>query len=218
MLLGSRGRRPSRSGFGQRVRSAIDGWFGRSRWRRERGGSSGMLASVPGWVAGVIACGAFAGGYLVHAAVAPGRSAKEAQLSVPDPGQSPTFLESGTLESETHESETTPLAREGFVVAAYPNQKAEVASDKARRLAAWLREHGFDKARAYEYQTGQSAGRSVGAGLWTVFVYYDGAQEAADSRERLLALPEDVPDPMFVHLRKQLQNSGDPWPAPWQIR
>lgn len=198
MLLGSRGRRPSRAGFAHRVRAAIDSWVGRSRWRRERGGSSGMLAAVPGWVAAVVACAAFAGGYLVHAALAPARSANETQLSVKDPGQAPAFLE----------SDTTPLAREGYVVAAYPGQNADAAKDKARRLAGWLQEHGFVKARPYEYPTKQ------GAGLWTVFVYYDGAEEAADCRQRLMALPEDVPDPMFVQLRK----TEDPWPTPWQIR
>jgi hypothetical protein len=81
-LLGSRGRRPSRSGFTRRVRSAIDGWVGRSRWRRD---PKALFGPVPGWVAALAVLLAFAGGYFLRGAVPAAGGGAEPPLNAQAP-------------------------------------------------------------------------------------------------------------------------------------
>jgi hypothetical protein len=206
MLLGSRGRRPSRSGFTQRVRSAYESWVGKNQWRRE---PRKLFGPVPGWAALIGVLAAFGGGYGLRGVLAPvaanaangvaeNGGAASAQLDTrTETGQAPTFLD----------FDTTPLTREGFVVAAYPGQEAGNAKSRAKQLAEWLRQQGFAKAKPYEYPTKEG-------GLWTVFVYYEGEAEAAATQDRLIALPVEVPDAAFVQLRK----TENPWPTPCRIR
>ena len=50
--------------------------------------------------------------------------------------------------------------------------------------------------------------------MWIVAVYFDGADEADSTSDLLRALPQDVPDAMFV----QLRNTEAEWPTPMPIR
>lgn len=195
LLLGSRGRVKSRSGFGRSVRSMIDGWFGRSSWREER--PSKRL--VPGWLALIGVLAAFGGGFwcgdkAAHNATATsGLDAK--------PGKTAGFLD------ESPE----PLAKQFLMAAPYVNVPAAEAKAKAKALAEHLQGAGLAKARSHLYPTAQGQ-------FWVVAVYYDGESEMRATCDRMRKLPADVPDPHFVELRRMQESSEKGWPRSYDVR
>jgi hypothetical protein len=70
-----------------------------------------------------------------------------------------------------------------------------------------LATNGLEKARAYEH-------RSAKGDFWLTVVYYANETEERATRQKLQALPEDVPDASFVYLRK----SEAEWPRPMTIQ
>jgi hypothetical protein len=105
------------------------------------------------------------------------------------------------------EVDTTPLADQALIVAAYPGLKPAEAKASAKALAEYLRSLKF-RAKPYEY----AAEKGV---FWVVAVYFDGDTERIALRERLRTLPAaDVPDAMFVHFR----NVEPEWPVARRIQ
>lgn len=151
---------------------------------------------VPGWLALAVALACFGGGYVVRGYVAP----------VEDGGGA-AGLRAGPRAPGVIAADTEPLASHAFFVAAYQDVPADEAKTRAVELSRWLRDAGLAKARPYEYPT--AAGR-----LWVVVVYYDGDTEYAETEARLRALPQEVPDPIFVGLR----NHESGWPNAFPIR
>jgi len=206
LLLGSRGQYRGRnnSGFTGALRRVVDAvsqitGFGGGRSGRRSESRSSRGTSAGSWIAlgGALAC--FGIGYLV------GHST--AGVVPPGPGNGASSLKadgnSGAAPVQPAmmaESDVRPLANQAFVVAAYEMDAAE-AKARAKSLGAWLRGQNLAKARPFEFPSERGP-------VWVVAVYYDGEAEQAETKDRLAALPADVPDEVFVRLRK------DPkWPV-----
>jgi hypothetical protein len=193
LLLGSRGRVRSRSGVGKFLRSIQESLFGRAPWRPER---APKAMTVPGWLAGIALLAAFAGGFLVGDRFG-GTPGDKSGLQIRT-GESAGFI---------HEADTAPLSSNGFIVALYQGLPAADASVRAKALSSWLRERGLAKARPYESQTAYGP-------VWIVVVYFDGDTEFKATRQRLLELPDAVPDASFTDLRKSY---AEEWPKAKRI-
>jgi hypothetical protein len=198
MLLGSRGKsrsRGSRGGFGSSFFGAIDGLlgrFGRSR-RKDKGQTVPMLVFAIGLMV------AFGGGFLVGDRLGGGsddNNPLNARI-----GQKPNFVK---------EVDTTALEDRAFIVTAYPLTESldeAGARQKASDLAAYLVQHGLPKARPYPWPRGNGV-------IWVTAVYFSGEAEEKASRDRLLNMPNDVPDELFCKLR--IEDSQ--WPTVMKIR
>lgn len=206
LLLGSRGqyRGRSSSGFGGALRRAgefllnLTGFGGPGNQRRSASRSS--RGSTANWIAlgGALAC--FGVGYVVgHSTagtIAPGGGNANASLKADGQGAGPGPVQPAMM----GESDTRPLASQAFVVAAYEMEASE-AKSRAKTLAGWLRGQNLLKARPFEFP-------GKNGPVWIVAVYYDGEAEQTATRERLKLLPEEVPDDVFVSLRKDTK-----WPV-----
>ncbi len=104
--------------------------------------------------------------------------------------------------------DTRAIHNDAFVVSFYPNLPAADAKSKAKDLTDYLRGQGLKKANPYEWPTKDGP-------VWVAAVYFDGAAEKEATRNRLRALPADVPDAVFASLRK---DGGQDWPKWWAIR
>ena len=201
LLLGSRGRYRGRSGSGflHTVRGLLSGLLGGGGRRGETRAS--RASAVPGWLAfaGALLC--FAGGFFVGGQVAAGKSLD------PDRGAAGLQAGGGARPGVIGEVDTKVLASRAFIVSAYPGLESAEAKGKARALSDFLRGQKLLKARPYEYATQKGP-------VWVVAVYFDGDAEQAATRERLLQLPPEVPDEMFLQLRK---TEAD-WPKAMDIR
>jgi hypothetical protein len=198
LLLGSRGRSRSRGsrGFADTVRKFIDKLAGRrgsgrSLRRDDRRGRQ----NVSGWLFLIGLLVAFGGGFVVGGKF--GGPGGPADLSA-NPGRTPGFV---------GEFVTPPLTSDAFIVAAYPGLEPDEAKERGAGLCAWLRDHGLQKARLYEYLT-EKVGR-----VWVVAVYFDGSAEEEATHKRLKALPQDAPDQAFAQSRSQ----DEQWPLPRRI-
>lgn len=214
LLLGSRGqyRGRSGSGFGGALRRVgemalqLTGFGGRGNQRRS-GTRASRGSSTASWIAlaGALAC--FGVGYLVgHSTagtVAPGGGTGAAGLKADGSNGAAAPQQTASPQQPTMMGDTDvrPLASQAFVVAAYELEAAE-AKVRAKALATWLRaQNPALKARPFEFP-GQKGP------VWIVAVYYDGDVEQAKTRDQLKLLPEDVPDDVFVGLRKRTD-----WPV-----
>ncbi len=201
MLLRSRGsgggRRRGKSGLFSTLGHGLVRLLGGSSGRRDPGPKNRGASLVPGWLALAVALACFGGGYVVRGYVAP----------VQQEIGGGAGLKAGPRAPGVIEADTEPLTSRAFFVAAYQEMAADEARSRAMELSRYLRGQGLAKARPYEYPA--AAGR-----LWVVVVYYDGPTEYKATREQLLALPADVPDPIFVGLR----NHESDWPNAFPIR
>ncbi|MEO6594406.1 MAG: hypothetical protein ABIP94_06610 [Planctomycetota bacterium] len=201
MLLGSRsrGRVRSPSGFSKFVRGIADLVVGQSSSRRRDPSRPLRTGLVSRWLAlsGALLC--FVGGFFVGGFWADAKAAeRQSGAGLKAVGTAPGFI---------GEFDANPLSNDLFIVSVYPNTEPEAAKAKAKALSDYLRSKQLAKARPYEYATKNGP-------LWVVAVYYDGEPERLATRDRLVALPDDVPDATFVHLR----NTEAEWPKPWVIR
>jgi hypothetical protein len=192
LLLGSRGRGRSRSGFSKTLRGIWETWFGRSPWRDERPARS-ML--VPAWLAALGVLGAFAGGYFAGGRFG-GPPGDKAGLLAKAP-TTPGFFE-----------EAAPLEDQAFVVAMYPDVPDAEGRAQAKELASWLAARELRKAQPYLLPD-----RNV----WTVAVYFGSDDERLATQGRLSALQE-VPDRSFNDWRAARLNAGKQWPPVRQTR
>lgn len=208
LLLGSRGQYRgrksgfSKSGFLKSLGATVGALFGRaesrSNLRSPRGGSSAPR-HAGGLVLLAVGLIGFVGGFFVRghfAAAATGADTGAAGLQAAP--QAPGLI---------GDEDVGPLAPQAFIVSVYPDATPAEGRQRAQALADWLRDHDLKRARPYEWSTPN--GR-----LWVVAVYFDGDTDQAATAERLQALPADVPDAMFVHLR----NSEGGWPNVYPIR
>lgn len=187
LLLGSRGRARKHGVVGSFLRNLWQSIGGRSPWRSERPARG--LAS--GWVAGIALLSTFVVGYLAGSHFGAASGAGQSELAA-RPRQEPAFL--GEVGPEK-------LSATAFIVSIHDDKRAEDGLSRAQTLTRWLQGRGLAKARPY-------LAPIVGGSAWTVAVYYDGDKEFAATRDRLMALPQDVPDPSFRELRK----SSPEWP------
>ena len=179
MLLGSRSKSRSRGGIGSRFFGFVDGLLGRAGHRhKER-----RQQSVSVWVFAIGLLAAFAGGFVVGDKVA-GKAAGSDPLRAV--GEAPTMI---------NEVDTTPLSNTYFVVSVYPDLPPEEARSKAADLSNYLQQCGLQKARPYLVPLDRGS-------IWVVAVYFEGDSERAATAQLLQTLPEEVPDEMFVRLRK----------------
>jgi hypothetical protein len=199
MLLSSRGsgRARSRSGFLHWVGTGLKGLFGGDS-ATARLTRSPSRSAVPPWLAVGVACIAFVAGYFVGGR---GRTGEPDGSSLRAPGvvgQAPGVI---------GEMDTTPLAQEAFVIAAYPADAPSEAKAKATSLCRYLHARNLQRARPYEWPGAKGT-------FWTVAVYVDSPAEETATRNLLLGLPADVPDEMFVHYRDQETD----WPKKRRIQ
>lgn len=194
LLLGSRGRGRSRSGLSRFVRGLWDSWFARSQWRDERPRS----LQVPGWLAAGALLIAFAAGFLIGGQMGSKTPADAAGLQA----------RRGTTADWIDNYDGRALTRTGFVVAHYLGVAEADARKRATELTHFLVEKGLGKARPY-LATGTKGP------LWTVTVWYEGDTEQRATRDKLVGLPEDVPDASFQFLRK---SGKEEWPKPREFR
>lgn len=209
MLLrsrGSGGRRKKSSGLLGKVGGAIGQLLGgsksRSTSRSVRGGSGGLAAMVPGWIAIGLALLCFGSGYVVRGYVAPPAPA--------DGGaglQANSRSDGNPVAPGVIEVDTAPLANQAFFVAAYDQLGPEEAKSRAVALSRWLRDMGLKKAKPYRFTSDKGT-------FWFVVVYYYGQREYQDTRQQLLNLPQDPPDPVFVAVKQNEPN----WPPPFDIQ
>jgi hypothetical protein len=192
LLLGSRGRGRSRSGFGKTLRGMWETWFGRSPWRHERPARSVL---VPGWIAALGVLAAFAGGYLAGGRFG-GSSDPKAGLTAKAPN-TPMFFE-----------ESQPLEDQAFIVSLYPDVPDAEGRRQAKELAAWLVARDLKKAQPYLLPQ-----RNV----WSVAVYFANDAERQGTQARLAAL-QDVPDAAFTEWRASVLNAGEQWPRTCRTR
>ena len=198
LLLGSRGRsRSSGSKFGDTLRGIVGTVFGGNSSRR-RDDLRRRNSAVPAWVASALALGCFAGGFLMGDHFGQQKGAKAGVDSLRTSGRKAELLT---------EADTPRLSAEAFIVSAYPNLDVSAAKEGAKALSDYLRERKIGKARPYWWVDGPKP-------LWVVAVYFDGPTEREATRNLLQALPADVPDEAFVHLR----NTEVEWPKAWPIR
>lgn len=198
LLLGSRGRSRSKGGFGYVVRSLVDAVLGRGQGGRSLRRDDRRSRGVSGWlfVGGVLL--AFAGGFLLGGHLGGPNDAGPAGLRAGVTGRTPAFV---------GEVDALPMAPQAFVVSAYPGLVEDDARARAAALARYLQAQGLPKSRPYCYPARDGA-------VWVVAVYFDGEVEQAATRDRLRALPADVPDETFVMLR----NRDEHWPQWRDIR
>lgn len=198
LLLSSRGRSRSKSGFGYVVRNLVDTLLGRSQSGRGLRRDDRRARGVSVWVfaGGVLL--AFAGGFLLGGRLGGPADPGAAGLRAGVTGRTPSFV---------GEVDAAPMAPQAFVVSAYPGQVDDEARARAVALARYLQGHGLPKARPYRYPSRDGA-------VWVVAVYFDGEVEQQATRDRLRALPSDVPDETFGMLR----NSDEHWPQWRDIR
>lgn len=198
MLLGSRSRSRGRGGLGKTVRSLWEACFGRSAWVPEPVAKAKLL---PVWVAVSAALAAFVGGFFLGGQ-ADGGSKLPANLRAttgPSAGPvAPGFV---------GEFDARPLARQAFLVALYPDRPEADAKASAKNLCDWLADRKLARARPHLWATKSGS-------TWGVAVYYDGAADETATRNLLLALPTEVPDPSFIELRKTIQG----WPKAYVVR
>jgi hypothetical protein len=178
----------------------FDSWFGRPQWRQER---RGLRAAVPGWLAAVLVLAAFAGGMLVGGRLlAPSGGGGEALHAAGNSqltGVEPTVLE----------IDDKPMSRQAFIVSFYPGLAAADARGRAQAFSRWLQQQGLAKAKPYEFPGDKGK-------VWTVLVYYENEIEQRATRDRLVMLPDDVPDPSFLRLRAEIPK--EEWPNTVPIR
>lgn len=196
MLLGSRSKsrsRSSRGGFGSSFIGFVDGLLGRvGKGRRKDRGQS-----VPMLVFAICVLVAFGGGFLLGDRLSGGDGDNPLNARI---GQKPGFI---------HDVDTTPMGDEAFVVTAYrvtEDVPDAVARQRTVDLAKYLQSKGLEKARPYMWTKG-------GEPVWITAVYFDGEADLQWTREMLLNMPDDVPDPLFCDLR--IQDSR--WPSVWTI-
>ncbi len=207
LLLGSRGRARGRSGgFGKSLRGLFDSWFGRSQWREDRRGLFGM---VPGWLTAVLVLAAFAGGWLVGGRLqSPANGAGDA-LNAQGREQADREAEARGVEPTVLEIDDKPMSRQAFIVSFYPGLAAADARARAVTFSRWLQQQGLAKAKPYEFPGEKGK-------VWTVLVYFENEIEQRATRERLQALPAEVPDQSFVRLRAEIPD--EQWPNQVPIR
>lgn len=189
LLLGSRGKARKSSGLLAFVRAAWQSLAPRSQWREDRRGS----LQVPGWLAGAALLVAFGGGYLLGGRL--GKPAENGGVGLRakgDQGQRTQFLD----------ADGSARGREAFIVSAYPRLPEADAKAAAVALSEWLR--GKKLQRAFPYLSPAADGGK----LWTVAVFFDGETDGKKTRELLVGIGEDAPDPMFNHWR----NTTPEWP------
>lgn len=197
MLLGSRGKarsRGSRGGFGSSFFGAVDGLlgrFGKSR-RKDKGQSVSMVVFAIGLLV------AFGGGFLVGGRLGGQEGGDALDMRV---GHKPDFVK---------ELESTPLEDKAFIVTAYPvtdTLDEEGARKKATDLAAYLTSQGLAKARPYPWP------RNDGV-IWVTAVYFSGEAEQLATLDRLINMPDSVPDELF----RKLRIDDSQWPTVMPIR
>ena len=199
LLLGSRGQYRGRSsGFLKSLRTTLGGFFGRtgggrSSSRSGRGGTAGF----GGLLILAVAMAGFAGGFFVR-----GQFAAAAQRD----GSAGLNVTPRTP-SVVGETDTKPLANDAFIVCAYPGMAANDAYQRAKDASDWLRSHDVPRSQPLEF-----AGKD--GPLWVVAVYYDGVAEQQALRQRLLQLPDSIPDAVFGQCRKSTQG----WPLAMPVR
>jgi len=197
MLLGSRGKsrsRGSRGGLGSSFFGAIDGALGRVF----KGRRKDRAQAVPLVVFAIGLLVAFGGGFLVGDRFSGGDGNDPLRARI---GQQPGFV---------NEVDTTPLASHAFIVTAYPlteNLDEAGARQKATDLAAYLVQHGLEKARPFPWPRNQGI-------IWVTAVYFSNDVEQQETRDRLLNMPDSVPDEMFCELR--IKDSE--WPTVMRIQ
>ncbi len=205
LLLGSRGRSRSRGGVTKLLRGVWDStlgrvgfgsgaWItGRSQWRDERPARGVHVSKL---LAVVVLLATFAGGFFAGGKLgAPPRDGLNANGGADQPKKGAT--EPGWIDT----IETLPLARDAFIVAMYPDLADADAMAKAKALCDYLGSQKINKVRPYRYPG------KVGP-VWVAAVYFANDTERFAASERLLLLPEEVPDESFVFLRKTTEG----WP------
>lgn len=183
-------------------RLGLGGWFaqGGSRRSDSRGNGAGGLV-----LAAVLLVG-FTAGYLTAGAV--GTRHAGGGASVGGGAGAPGPLKMGPI----GELDTKVLSNEALLVAAYEGLQPEDAKQRARRLVDYLAAQGFATARPYEF-------RKDGQSLWNVVVYVKGPSDAKSQRQRLLALPGDLPDEFATRWRQEPEmEPGNSWPFRIQIQ
>lgn len=197
MLLSSRSKSRSRKsgGITGALVGIIDNLLGRSSKRTHRRERS--VQSVSMWVLVIGVLVAFGGGFLMGGAFG---KAGDGGDPLRAPGRSASFV---------GEFETEALANEAFIVAAYPDDPAPAAKQHAVNLTKYLRGKGLEKTLPYLWPQGNNGP------VWVVAVYFDGEAEATATRAKLEALPAEVPDQVFVHVRNV---SKTEWPSRYVIR
>lgn len=196
MLLGSRSRSRGRGGLGKAVRSLWEACFGRAAWVPEPAAKAKLL---PLWVAAGAAVVAFVGGFFLG-----GQSGGAAKL----PANLRAAAGAGPVSPGfVGEFDARPLSRQAFLVALYPDRPEADAKASAKGLCDWFAERKLTRARPHLWAT-------KSGNTWGVAVYYDGAADETATRNLLLALPAEVPDPSFVELRKTIQG----WPKAYVVR
>lgn len=193
LLLGSRGRVKSRSGFGRSIGKMLEGWLGRSPWREERP----SRRVVPGWLALAAVLAAFAGGFWLG-----GKSPREAAGTTLDakPGKVAGFID----EYER------PSNRQFLMASAYLRATSAQGRASAKALAEYLNGKGLQKARPYLHSTPKGQ-------FWVVAVFYEGDAELRASTALMRGLPADVPDAAFAALRQQYEATAEGWPRSYQV-
>lgn len=196
MLLGSRSKaRTSKStGLTSKLVGFIDSMLGRPSKGVRR--QEKREQTVPLLVFAIAVLAAFGGGYAVGGGF--GKSSDVDPLRAGGAiGRTPTFVD---------EVITEPMAPEAFIVSAYKGVPAAEAKARAQSLAKYLQGKGLTKTRPYPWPLD-------GASLWVVAVYFDGAAEAQKTLTLLQALPDDVPDEMFVRIREKDSATEAGWPS-----
>lgn len=195
LLLGSRGRVKSRSGFGRSITKMIDGWFsGRSPWREARP----TRRVVPGWLALAAVLAAFAGGFWV--------GGKSTQASTGTTGlDARPGKEAGFIGADEK-----PWNKQFLMAAAYLGLSTAQGHANAKALSEYLLGKGLTKARPYLYPTAKGQ-------FWVVAVYYDGDAELRKTTDLMRALPASVPDEAFTSLRRKQETQEAGWPQSFDV-
>lgn len=214
LLLGSRGGGRGRGRSSGGLLAPVVGAFawllgGSSRSRRSNRGLSVLASKVPGWLVLGVAFACFGGGYLVGGKFGGGGGelGLRATLDGNGAGADRRGAEGAGPQKPGVIEDTKKLSNNAFFVAAYTNESDDVAREQASVLAGWLSGHGIDKARPYQAQTPRGL-------TWFVVVYYSGDSDQEATRNKLLALPDDVPDTNFQYFKKVETN----WPPAYPIR
>jgi len=194
MLLGARVRGRPRGGVGKALHSLFGGLFGRGEWRP---GPAAKARVLPRWVAGFAVVVGIAAGFFFGMQAGGATPAGLSGLKAAVP-RTPGFV---------GEFDATPLARQAFLVALYPNAAEADAKAIAKRFSDWLVGQGVKKARPYQAKLATGP-------TWSVAVYFDGEAEQTATRNLLQRLPAEVPDAGFVELRNTIQG----WPKAYTVR
>lgn len=159
---------------------------------------------MPAWLAAVLVLAAFAGGMLVGGKLMPAGGGSGNALNAQSAGDAPRGVEPTVLEIDDK-----PMSRQAFILSFYPGLAAAEARGRAQEFSRWLQDQGLAKAKPYEYPGEKGK-------VWTVLVYYENEIEQRATRDRLVALPREVPDPSFVRLRAEIPKED--WPNTVPIR